>query len=221
MGGCLKGCTGRIAAVAVLLAAAYAGWRWGPAVFPRLERLVRGESVEAEQGAAPSPELAEATLDRFERFRSADAGEPGLVLGDTELSSLVRYSLPGILPAGVAEPSVRLSEGRILLSAEVALGSFPELRLPQEVRSLLPDTVPILIGGSLGPGSSSEAMLYVDEVRAGPLPALPDRFIPPILAALGRQDREALPPNAMLVPLPEGLGRVYVRGDSLVLETDR
>jgi len=58
-------------------------------------------------------------------------------------------------------------------------------------------------------------------VRAGPLPALPDRFIPPILAALGRQDREALPPNAMLVPLPEGLGRVYVRGDSLVLETDR
>jgi hypothetical protein len=222
MGGCLKGCVGRVAAVAVLLAVgAYAGWRWGPDAFPRLERFVRGETAEAEAAGAPSPELAEATLDRFERFRAAGATESQLVLGETELSSLVRYSLPGILPAGVADPAVELAEGRIFLSAEVALSSFPELRLPEEVRGLLPDTVPIRIGGSLGPGSESSAMLYVDEVRAGPLPPLPDRFIPPILSALGREGREDLAPNAMTLPLPEGLRRVYVRRDSLVLEADR
>jgi hypothetical protein len=220
MGGCLKGCVGRVAAVTVLLAAgAYAGWRWGSDVFPGLERIVRGGPAEAEEAPFPSPELAEATLGRFERFRGAD--EAQLVLGDAELSSLVRYSLPGILPAGVTEPAVELSEGQIFLSAEVALESFPELRLPEEVRGLLPDTVPIRIGGSLGPGNGSNAMLYVDEVRAGPLPPLPDRFIPPILSALGREDRDALPPNALMVPLPEGLRRVYVRRDSLVLEADR
>ena len=58
----------------VLVLVAYAGFRWGPLEFPAGERaLGLGEPVwgPAPEGTAPvqpSPELADATLDRFERF---------------------------------------------------------------------------------------------------------------------------------------------------------
>jgi len=221
MVGCLKGCAGRLLAVVLLVAAAYAGWRWGPSVFPRLERMVRGESAIQHEGeASASPELAESTLDRFERFLGPDGREPQLMLGDAELSSLVRFSLPGILPPGVSEPAIELSGGRIFLSARVALDAFPELPSFEEVVGLLPDTVPIRMSGSLGPRDPSSGLLYVDAVEAARIP-VPDRFIPAILSALGREDRDGLPPNAMVVPLPKGLSSVYVRRDSLVLVADR
>ena len=220
MGGCLKGCAGKVVGVVLLVAAAYAGWRWGPDVFPRLERVVRGGSAFQEEGTSPSPELAESTLDRFERFRGADGTESQLVLGDAELSSLVRFSLPGILPPGLTDPAIELSGGRIFLSARVALDAFPELPSFEEVVGLLPDTVPIRMGGSLGPRDTSSAILYVDAVEAARIP-VPDRFIPAILSSLGREDRDALPPTAMVVPLPKGLSSAYVRRDSLVLVADR
>ena len=220
MGGCLKGCAGRLVAVVLLLAAAYAGWRWGPSVFPRIEQAIRGESADQDGLVSPSPELAESTLDRFERFRGPEGSESQLLLGDAELSSLVRFSLPGILPPGVTDPTIELSGGRIFLSARVALEAFPELPSFEEVVGLLPDTVPIRMGGSLGPRDPSSGILYVDAVEAARIP-VPDRFIPAILGALGREDRDALPPNAMIVPLPKGLSSAYVRRDSLVLVSDR
>lgn len=209
-----------MAGVVVLAGVAYAGWRWGPAVFPRIERLVRGDSV-AEAGAPePSPEIAEATLNRFERFRAGEAGDEQLLLGGTELSSVVRYALPGILPPGVTEPAVELSDGRLFLSARVALNAFPELPSLEEVVGLLPDTVPIRMGGSFGPRDASSGVLYVDAVQAARIP-LPNRFIPEILRALGREANEELPANALVVPLPKGLRSAYVRRDSLVLVADR
>lgn len=234
MGGCLKGCLGRVAAVVVLAVAAWVGWQKAPAEWkekveaavPRQVReLVRSGSGEDPAAPLATPELAEATLDRFERFRAGADDEDRLLLGDAELSSVVRYALPGLLPPGVAEPGVDMSDGRIFLSARVAVEAFPELPTLEEVVGLLPDTVPIRMGGSLGPGDGSTATLYVDlvQIRPGRGPAipLPDRFIPEILRSLGREDREGLPPNAMSVPLPTGLRAAYVRGDSLVLVADR
>jgi len=42
------------------------------------------------------------------------------------------------------------------------------------------------------------------------------RLIPQVLAALGRQNRKGLPPNALHIPMPGGLDSIYVAGDSLV-----
>ncbi|MGD2069701.1 MAG: hypothetical protein PVI57_13590 [Gemmatimonadota bacterium] len=215
MVGCLKGCLGKVVGLALLVGAGVAVVLWGPELEPRV-RAWLGEEV-VEEG--PTPELAEATLDRFEVLRSGE-GPDRLSLGDRELSSVIRYSLPGILPPGVDEPSVELRDGKVHLRARVALGAFPELPSLDDVIGVLPDTVEIRMRGSLLPFDQERAALHVDGVQAMRVP-LPDRFIPEILAALGRQDRPGLPPDAMMIPLPQGLESAYVLRDSLVLVADR
>lgn len=227
MGGCLKGCLGRIVTVVALLVAVVVGWRYAPDDWRQRVDDLRAQVVEiagdvtdganggAEESAA-TPALAEATLDRVERFRAGSAPDDELTLGADEVSSVVRYAFPGILPQGLTDPSVSMRDGRITLSARVARDAFPEIPSLEDVVGLLPDTVPIRMAGSLGPRDRSSATLYVDDVQAARVP-LPDRFIPEILRALGREDRDGLPPHAMVVPLPQGLQAVWVRRDSLVL----
>lgn len=214
-----RSCLGRGLALVVLLAAAYAGWRWGPAVFPTVERWLGLDDVAGYESPAASPELAEATLDRLERFRAGD-GPAVLSLGDAELSSVVRYALPGLVPPGVDRPAVRLVDGRVLLLARVAVGAFPDLPALDQVLGILPDSVDILMEGTLGSWGRENLALTVHRVEASRIP-LPSRMIPDVLNALGRREREGLAPESMLIPLPEGLASAYVQRDSLVLVADR
>lgn len=220
----MKGCLRGLGLVVLLSATAWAGWRWGPEVVPRVERWVSGTGsvgpVE-DGGPVPSPMLAEATLDRFEAFRNGEAGDDDrLLLGSVELSSVVRYALPGIVPPGVDEPTVSLREGRVILSARVATSAFPDLPALDEVIGFLPDTVGIVMEGGLLAFRPNFAALRIDRVEAARIP-LPARMIPPILEALGRTPRDGLPPQALALPLPTGLSGVYVERDQLVLLADR
>ena len=56
----------------------------------------------------------------------------------------------------------------------------------------------------------------MERVEAARIP-LPERMVPGILAALGRKDREGLPSDAMVIPLPEGIGGAYVENEQLIL----
>lgn len=206
----------------VLLLVAYAGFRWGPLVFPRLERLVGIQSAspvaeEAETG--PSAELADRTLDRFEQFRKGE-GEGRIALNGLELSSVVRYALPGLVPPGVEDPMVTLSDGRVRLSARVATGAFPRLPRLDDVVGILPDTLDVVMEGSLVPLDPEHLALIVDHVEASRIP-LPRRMIPEILAGFGRERSNGLPDDALAVPMPTGLRSVYVQRDSLVLIAER
>lgn len=228
MGGCLKGCLGRTISLVALVVAGVVAWQYAPSDWRERVDGLRAEVVELagglgggeepsdDVGPAATPELAETTLDRIERFRAGSAPDDRLLLGEAEVSSLIRHAFPGIVPSGVTDPVVEMRDGRLILSARVAVSAFPQLPSLEEVVGLLPDTVPIRMDGSLGGQGASTATLYVDDVQAARVP-LPDRFIPRILEALGRQDREGLPSNAMLVPLPQGLRTAFVRQDSLVL----
>jgi hypothetical protein len=208
--------------LAALTVAAYAGFRWGPIVFPRVEALlgIAGSGARTEGGApAPSPEIAEATLDRFERFRGAD-GDGRLALGGTELSSVVRHALPGLIPQGVADPTISIHEGRIRISARVAREAFPRLPALDEVLGLLPDTVLMELEGALVPLDQSFMALLVDKVEASRIP-IPRRLVADVLAGLGREGPSSLPANALAVPIPDGVAAVFVQRDSLVLEARR
>lgn len=221
MGGCLKGCLGAVGLMVVVTAVAYAGWRFGDPYFPRLEDAVRenvGEAVEEGPGA-PSPALAEETLDRVDAFRAGEAGSR-LELDGVALSSVVRYSLPGIIPPGVHEPAVEMRGGKVFLSARVAMAAFPDLPALDDVVGLLPDTVDIVMRGALEPLDDEYAALRVDRVEASRIP-LPARVIPAILRSLGRTDRPGLGEDAFAVPLPSGLASAFVEGDRLVLLGDR
>lgn len=208
--GCLRSCVGKTALLVLLAGAAYAGWRWGP-----VQSWLGGTGEEVEA----SPELAEATLDRYEAFQ-AGTGPDRLSVGGAELASVLRFSLPGLLPPGVSEPSVELEDGRVRVSARVAVAQVPRLRDLDEVVGLLPDTVTLAMRGTLTPLDGPGVALVVEEVTAARIP-VPRRMIPDILTALGRTDRPGLPPDAMVVPLPEGLRSAYILRDSLILVADR
>jgi hypothetical protein len=210
--------------VLALVGAAYAGFRWGPVVFPPLERAavwVKERLPEAvgPAGPEPTPELADATLERFERFRRGE-GEARLGLSGPELSAVLRHSVPGLVPPGVTDPTVELSDGRVRLGARVARDAFPEIPRLDEVLGLLPDTVGIRLEGALMAHDRLHLGLVVDEIEAGRIP-LPRRFIGDVLAGLGRVPPAGLPREAITVPLPDGLQSVYVQGDSLFLVSER
>ncbi len=204
----------------VLAALAFAAWRWGPDAVPQVEAwLGRGSTTREAGTPPPSPELAETTLDRLERFR-AGKGPDVLRLGDTELSSMIRFALPGLVPPGVDAPTVHLHEGRVSLSARVAVDAFPDLPALDKITGLLPDTVDLVMEGTLGPWGKENLALTIDHLEASRIP-LPNRLIPQVLKALGRKPREGLPADALVVPLPEGLASAYILKDSLVLVADR
>ncbi len=203
----------------ILLGAAYAGFRWGPAVFPGLERMIFMEADDRGSGAGPSPELADATLDRFEAFRQGTTGDR-LALSSDELTSVIRYSLPGILPPGVHDASVELSDGRANVSARLAVRDFPELPDVDAVVGLLPDTVLIELRGELEPYDQAHLALVVDRVRAARIP-LPNRMVSEVLAGLAGERRPGLQDDALAVPLPDGLSSVVIEGDSLIMTAKR
>ena len=213
--GCLKGCLGRAWLLGLLIVAALAGWRWGPSVFPR----VRGWFAEEEVGVEvlPSPELAEATLDRFERFRRGEIGDQ-LSLSATDVVAVIRYSAPGMVPGGVSDVGVKFHDGVVTLTARVLVEAFPGLPILDGILGFLPDTVSISVEGALAPLAGDAIALVVHDVYAAfiPLP-LPDGMTPKILVALGRRSRDGLPEDALPFSLPDGVRSAYVLRDRLIL----
>ncbi len=210
-----RGCVGRIAVVVLLVAAAYAGWRWGSLVFPRIRQWFPISAVETPSVAEPTPELADSVLSRVQAFRRGEDGDR-LALGGRDITSVVKYSVPGLIPEGVRDPVIRLDDGRVLFRGRVALNQFPDLPDLGPVVGILPDTLDVELRASLMPFGKNEAALVVQQVEASHVP-LPRRMIPQILEGMGRVDRPGLPPEAMVVPLPAGLDSAYILGDSLVL----
>lgn len=215
MTGCLRGCLVTAGGAVVLLVAAWGGWRYGGDVFPRLERLVGTPTAQEATGPAPSREIADDALDRLNSFRTSGRADSTLHLTATELTSIVRYSLPEFMPDGIREPTVEFEDDRVVLSARVALDAFPDVPGMQEVEALLPDTVRIRMRSTLLRLDAEFAALVFDGVEASGIP-LPDRVIPSILTSLGRTDRPGLPRSALAVPLPSGIGSAYTADGSLV-----
>jgi len=216
--GCLKGCLGKAWLLGLLLGAAFAGWKWGPTFFPR----VQGWLAEGEETAEvlPSPELAEAALDRFERFRSGEGGDQ-LSLSAAEVASVLRYSAPGMVPGGISGPDVKFQDGVVTLTARIAVEAFPGLPTLDGILGFLPDTVSVSVEGALAPLNQDGIALVVHAVRASFIPVpLPDGMTPKILTALGRRSVAGLPEDALAFPLPDGVGSAHVLRDRLILVRD-
>jgi hypothetical protein len=142
-----------------------------------------------------------------------------MALGGREVTSVLRYSVPGLIPSGIQDPKVSLQNGRVHLSAEVVLGAFPALPDLGPILGILPDTLEVELEASLMPFGPEESALLVHSLEASRIP-IPQRLIPEILRAVGRVDRPGLPPEAMAVPLPAGFASAYILTDSLIISSD-
>lgn len=217
--GCLRSCVGKIVLTILLVAAAYAGWRWGPQVFPPLQELL-DRIHPRDQAQVLSEALAVRTLDEFESFRLGERGDR-LVLGNAQLGSVLRYRLPGLLPEGVNSPTIDMGDGVLRIRARVARESFPTLPALENIIGFLPDTLTLEMEGSLAPLEDERWIaLVIHRMEASRIP-IPGRLIPEILRALGRENVGGLPLDAVAIPMPDGLERAFVLRDSLVLIADR
>ncbi|MGM0669842.1 MAG: hypothetical protein ACQET1_08980 [Gemmatimonadota bacterium] len=214
--GCLRSVAGRVMVLVALVVAAYAGWLWGPAVFPKIQEWLgmTGSSVEA--APAPTPELADSVVGRVQRFQSR--GEARMALGSREITSVIRYAVPGLLPTGIRDPSVTLEDGRMHLRALVIRHEFPDLPDLGRILGILPDTLNVELHASLMPFGQEESALLVHGLEASRIP-IPRRLIPDILRAVGRKERPGLPPEALAIPLPSGIEAAYIVTDSLILSS--
>jgi hypothetical protein len=202
----------------LLVLAALAGWRWGPEVFPRVQGWFAEEEEMVE--VLPSPELAEATLDRFERFRRGESGDQ-LSLSAAEVVSVIRYSAPGMVPGGVSDLVVEFRDGVVTLTARISVEAFPGLPTLDEILGFLPDTVSISVEGALAPLNKGGVALIVHSLRASFIPVpLPDGMTPKILTALGRRGTDGLPEDALGFPLPDRVRSAHVLRDRLILVRD-
>lgn len=216
--GRLKSCLGKIVLALLLVMTAYAGWRWGHVFFPQITALFSTE--EAALSETVSPEIAEATMDRFEALRRGEI-EGRLSLSAGEIESVLRYSVPGLILAGIVEPRIEMADGVITLRARVAVETFPEMPDLDAVLGFLPDTLAVSFEGALAPLDDERwDALVIHDIRAGIIP-LPDRMIPEILQAMGREYVGGLADDALAIPLPDGIESAYIVQDSLVLVSDR
>ena len=209
-----QGAKGLLLALMVLLAA-YAGWKWGDVAFPRLETMagLRG-AVNDPPAEQVTPEAAEAAAARIRAFRVSDDTE--LRLESSEVSSLLRYSIPGMLPVGVIQPRVNMAGDRIDIQVSVVPGAMPKLPDLGAILGILPDTVPVSVSGSLIPFGEGGSMLLIRGIRVQGVP-IPSPAFPEILAALGRRDASGLPASAMLVPNFREIKGAYIENGELVL----
>lgn len=200
--------------LALLLLTAWVGWRWGDRVFPPLERTL-GLEARAPVEASPSPELANETLRRWDEFSERE-GERELLVSGVEATSVLRHALSGLLPVGIVEPRVEFNAGGMKISGRVARDAFPALPELGGAAGILPDTVPMEVSAALIPFEGDETALVVRRIAVLGIP-LPRGAVPRILDAFGRRERPGLPPEAVLLPLPDDVLRAYVLSDSLHL----
>lgn len=212
MGRTFKRLVTRVVLTVVVVLAAYAGWKWGYAVLPGVEERPGGHTGAT---ALPvTPETASRATARIRAFRGSE--EPELRLESSEVSSLLRYSAPALLPAGVVEPRVSFVEERVEFQASVLPGDIPGLPNLGGLLGLLPDTVDILVTGSLLPSSEEGTLLHIEGIELQGL-QLPASYVPEILAALGRGSPPGVPESVVLVPALGGLKGADIEDGGLVL----
>lgn len=213
MGKALRRLAARICVTAAVIVAAYAGWKWGDGLFPRVESRLGIGSAAADE---VTPELAGATMRKLEAFR--DSGEPELLLGSVEVSSVLRYSIPGMLPDGIVNAQVAFDEDRLEIEAGVLPASLeiPEIAGWIGMAGMLPDTVPVSVSASLTRFGELRSILLIQGIHVQGVP-LPETAFPEIIEALGRARVSGLPASAILVPEVAGVGTAFIRDGSLVL----
>lgn len=208
MNGCAGGCLGRILALVLLAVAAAAAWRFGPDLAERVAEMRSADPVEA------SPALADRALERYAEV--ASGREERVALSGIELESILRFHLEGYLPRGVSDPEIRIRDGEVRVGVHVALELIPAVPELEGIRDVLPDPVPIDLWGLVVPLEGGRAGFIVRRVDAAGVP-IPRRFHAAVASAVDPNRPADLPPEAIALPLPDGVRSITVVGDALVI----
>ncbi len=213
MGKALKRFVARTVLLLVAILAAYGGWKWGDAAFPRVEAMLGIGQAEVTEPRVTAETAARVTA-RIEEFQVSEEVE--LRLESSEVSSLLRYSIPGVIPTGVLDPSVSFDGDRMEIRARVLPAAISDLPQLGGIAAILPDTVDVVVEGTIALFGDEGSVLVVEgiEVQGWPIPA---GTVPEILAALGHEPPPGAPASAVVVPALKGLKGAYIEDGELVV----
>lgn len=188
---------------------------------PSDDREVAAALPETPVATSASPELAARAVDRLQIFRAGNAGRR-LSLSSDEVTALLRHALPGVLPAGIADPVVVLEGGVVRVEARLSTADFVGRAPLAAVLGALPDTVTVDLLGRLTT-EGDRLFFAVDEAHAGRVP-LPAGAVAAIAAELSEQSDLRIASSegkpSLSVRWPAGVALVAVVGDRLVLDRD-
>lgn len=196
---------------------------------PRSPVLEGGRAVtdsSVAEAVAVDARVASGTMDRLQVFRTGNAGHE-LVLSAEEITALLRYSVPGLIPAGVTDPVVTLENGVVRVTARIAAADFPGTPLLAPVLEVAPDTIAVDVRGTVVREPVGLAF-RIDRVSVQHLP-IPAAIVASVVASLsaghsgGPATKFGEAPDAVGATLriawwPDGISSMRVSGDRLVLE---
>lgn len=151
---------------------------------------------------------------RLRLFTTGNGGDR-LVMDGDEITAVLRHSIPGVIPAGVTSPVVRLADGTVRVTARIAADVFPGTPMLAPVLDALPDTLEIELRGRVLRDRGTVA-LRIDRVSAGRVP-IPRAVVAAVVASLRPGASTDIHPTLRLA-WPSGITAMNVRGDRLVLE---
>ncbi|TVP75273.1 MAG: hypothetical protein EA352_08600 [Gemmatimonadales bacterium] len=208
MNGCFGGCLGRIVALLLLVLVVALLWRFGPDLADAwVDRHLPTASEDT------SPELAGNVMVRYERLLAGVSEE--ILLTGAEVESLLRYSFEGVFPESVTEPAVGIADGEVRLTFLVERSAL-DLPGPDALLAPFPARLPMEGRGRLLPGSDRRALLVLHRVDLMGVP-LPRRWISMVLPTVLPSGAGDLPPEAIPIALPPGVGEIRLDGDLVVI----
>ncbi len=160
-----------------------------------------------------SPEAAAQAEAKLERLRTQ--GDT-VQLSTIEIASLARYRYAGWIPDVLQDPTLSMAGDTLVLGGKIPTEQLPQVPELERVRMFLPDSAQVEISGHLRTMVPGQAAFEIHEVSVARVP-LPSRFYPDLLRRIGRRDEAGLPPNAMPLGLPEGVGSARVEDGFLIL----
>jgi hypothetical protein len=207
----MLGCFGRLVGVGILALVLWGAWTFGPGLAASAGWRT---GVADSQGGVPSEERSNDAVNRLTALMDGQVDQA--VFSSLDLESLARFHFAEAWPLGVVDPEVQLRDGEVYLSFRVASEWIPVLPELESIRGLLPDTVPVALRGRILTLEGGDASVLVHRIEAASVP-IPRRLFGAILDPLRIGSRPGLPPEALLVPLPAGIGSVWIEGRELML----
>lgn len=198
-----------MAALVLLAVLVVVAWRFGPDVADR----VADRFQEPGDGAvSPSPELADASLERFRAVMDGRREDASFTAA--ELESILRYRLEEEFPTGVVDPRIRFRDGEVVLGVHVPLERLPSIPEVERLRGVLPEILPVEFRGALLTLPGGEAAIVIRRIEVAGIP-IPRAMHAAIAAELQSTRPPGLPPESLSFALPSGLESVHLEAGRL------
>lgn len=206
----VRSCLARVGCLTLLVAGAVGAW------YVQDDVVAWWEARNAPPvDAAPTTEIADRVETRLQRFLEAE-GEAELRLGESEVSSLVRYRIAEMLPPGVSDPAASLQDSTAQVTAILDAPRMLEGRAPPMLIGMLGDSARVTVELLPEVPEPGTVRLELLEVRAGAL-QVPRVMIPWLVEGLGLPAAPGGGGAVQFATTMEDLAEVRVEDRHLVL----